>query len=140
MVVLLIVLRHEIRQRYVQLGISCEAWDRERPPDDISIVLVTPEATRSDTFQTFLNRQQLLYRLDRIMIDEYYVVLNNQDEFRPYLQELGELRYACTQIVLLTAILPPSEEGQLWYRIGWPADQVVIYCSRIYRPNMAYRI
>jgi hypothetical protein len=122
------------------LGISCVPYDRQRPPDEASIVLVTPESTRSQGFRTFLNRQRMLQRLERIVIDECHVVLNNQDDFRPQLQMMGELRAAKTQMVMLTATLPPAAEPTLLYRMGWPREQVAIYRARTHRPNVAYRV
>ena len=139
-VVPLIALRQDMVVRCEQLGISCVAYNSQRPPDEASIVLVTPETTRSASFQTFLNRQRLLQRLERIVIDECHVVLNNQDDFRPQLQEMGQLRAAKTQMVMLTATLPPAAEKILFYRMGWPQDQVAIYRARTHRPNVAYRV
>ena len=49
-VVPLIALRQDMVVRCEQLGISCVAFNRQRPPDEASIVLVTPEATRSPAF------------------------------------------------------------------------------------------
>lgn len=59
----------------------------------------------------------MLQRLDRIVIDECHVVLNQQERFRLLLQQLGKLRLAATQMVLLTAILPPTAEQTLFARI-----------------------
>ena len=74
------------------------------------------------------------------MIDECHVVLNNHDDFRPQLQEMGQLRAAKTQMVMLTATLPPAMESTLYYRMGWPQDQVAMYRARTHRPNVAYRV
>src|ERR1700712_1858487 len=43
-VVPLIALRGDLQQRCTKLGISCVEWESRRPPDDASIVLVTPES------------------------------------------------------------------------------------------------
>ena len=74
------------------------------------------------------------------MIDECHTVLNNQEEFRPRLQEMGDLRSAQTQMVMLTATLPPAVEPTLLYRMGWPREQVAIYRARTHRPNVAYQV
>ena len=83
------------------------------PPDGVSIVLVTPESAVSDDFKSFITRLKATRQLDRVVIDECYVILNEQRDFRINLQRLGQLVMAETQIVLLTAILPPSKEGVL---------------------------
>jgi hypothetical protein len=129
-VVPLIALRGDLHQRCTKLGISCVEWESRRPPDEASIVLVTPEWALGEDFTTFLNRQRLLSRLDRIVIDECHVVLNDQTHFRPQLQRLGRLVHAQTQMVLLTATLPPSEEGQLLERMHFPASSVQMFRAR----------
>jgi helicase-like protein len=79
-------------------------------------------------------------RLDRIVIDECHVVLNEQRDFRPMLQQLGRLMTARTQMVLLTATLPPSLEDRLWQRMRWSREQVSVFRGRTSRTNVAYRI
>lgn len=139
-VVPLISLRGDMQARCQQLGISCAVWDRRRPPDGASIVLITPESVENEEFVDFVARQRMLQRLDRIVIDECHVVLNEEAEFRPLLQQLGKLRSAATQMVLLTATLPPTAEDILFKRMGWPRDQVLLYRSRTSRHNVAYRV
>jgi superfamily II DNA helicase RecQ len=99
--------------RCQQLGILCVAWESRRPPDAASIVLVTPESAVSPDFQTFLNRLRWMRRLDCIVIDECHVVLNSQRDFWPQMAQLGKLVQARTQMVWLTATLPPSMEDEL---------------------------
>jgi superfamily II DNA helicase RecQ len=103
-------------------------------------MLITPEGVENEEFVDFVARQRILQRLDRIVIDECHVVLNEEAEFRPLLQQLGKLRSAATQIVLLTATLPPTAEDILFKRMGWPRDQVLLYRSRTSRHNVAYRV
>ena len=74
--------------------------------DRASIVLVTPESAVSETFQTFINWKQWTKELDRIMIDECHIILQEGYEFRKQMAQLGVLVRAETQIVLLTATLP----------------------------------
>ena len=39
----------------------------------------------------FLSRKKAVQQLDRIYINECYIILNNQTDFRRQLQELGRL-------------------------------------------------
>ena len=74
--VLSIVLYQDLRRRYKEIGIDCREWNRRRPPDNARIVLVTPEGARSEEFIRFINRIREQERLDRIVINEYHVILN----------------------------------------------------------------
>ncbi|KAJ5761690.1 hypothetical protein N7533_003729 [Penicillium manginii] len=139
-VVPLIALRGDMEARCQRLGISCAVWDPRRPPDGVSIVLITPESTDSDAFADFVTRQRMLQRLDRIVVDECHMVLSQQERFRPLFQQLGKLRTAATQIVMLTATLPPRSEELLFHRMHWVRDQVVLYRGHTSRPNIAYRV
>ncbi|KAL2843525.1 hypothetical protein BJX68DRAFT_270023 [Aspergillus pseudodeflectus] len=63
-VVPLILLRQDMARRCRQVGVSCVAWDRQRPPDEAAIVLVTPESAVTSDFQSFINRRRnLAYRV-----------------------------------------------------------------------------
>lgn len=138
-VVPLISLRQDIQQRCQQLQISCAAWDSQQQPDSAQIVLVTPEAALSSSFSTFLNRLRAMQQLDRIVIDECHVVLNDQKNFRPKLQRLRELLRLETQMILMTATLPPSLENKLWSRMHFLAEEVKLFRSNTTRTNIAYQ-
>jgi hypothetical protein len=139
-VVPLVALRADMQRRCQQLGILCVAWESRRPPDAASIVLVTPESAVSPDFQTFLNRLRWMRRLDRIVIDECHVVLNSQRDFRPQMAQLGKLVQARTQMVWLTATLPPSMEDELCRWMKHDRTAVTIYRAQTSRPNVAYRV
>lgn len=139
-VVPLISLRGDMMRRCQGLGIACVSWESRRPPDDATIVLVTPESAVTDDFHTFINRLQQTRRLDRIVIDECHVVLHDQRDFRPELRQLGRLNHARTQMVLLTATLPPTLEPSLLQRMEYQTDQVRVLRDRTGRPNVAYRV
>jgi superfamily II DNA helicase RecQ len=47
---------------------------------------------------------------------------------------------ARTQIVYLTATLPPQIEGEFSQRIHYPREQIYIYRGRTSRSNVAYRV
>jgi late competence protein required for DNA uptake (superfamily II DNA/RNA helicase) len=139
-VVPLISLRADLMQRCQQLGIQCVSWESRRPPDEAAIVLVTPESSEDPDFHTFLNRQRWMRRLDRIVVDECHIILNQQKDFRPAMARLGRLVSARTQMVFLTATLPPRMEEIFFQRIRHPAQAVSIYRARTSRGNVAYRV
>ncbi|THV78820.1 hypothetical protein D6D29_07372 [Aureobasidium pullulans] len=112
-VVPFVTLRHDMRARSEKAGVSVGEWDGQRSMDGKSIVFVTPEAAMREGFQTFLHRLRQTERLDRIVIDECHTILGDQGGFREGMTRLGSLVSAHTQMLLLTATLPPSDEPQL---------------------------
>ncbi|OGE47045.1 hypothetical protein PENARI_c072G12060, partial [Penicillium arizonense] len=103
-------------------------------------MLVTPESAITEDFMTFLNRQRLCHRLDRIVIDECHVVLNDQTNFRPAIAQLGRLLMAQAQMIYLTATLPPTAENQLFQRLRTSREKVHLFRARTHRMNVAYRL
>ena len=76
-VVSLVSLRGDIKDRCDELGIECVEWSERRPYEWASVVLVTPKAAIGESFGHFINRQRAMGRLDRIIVDECYVVLDS---------------------------------------------------------------
>ena len=68
-------------------------------------MLVIPESAITENFYIFINRLKQTRRLDQIVINKYYIILNNQQNFRLELRQLRRLNHVRIQIVLLTAIL-----------------------------------
>jgi RecQ family ATP-dependent DNA helicase len=139
-VIPLIALRGDMMRRCKSLGISCAAWEGRRPPDAAAVVLVTPESAVGEEFATFLNRLRATRQLDRIVIDECHIVLNRRYTFRKQMQQLGRLVAAETQVVMLTATLPPCEEDELFQRMHFDREQVKMFRASTTRTNVAYRV
>ncbi|CEL10294.1 hypothetical protein ASPCAL13415 [Aspergillus calidoustus] len=140
MVVPLISLRQDMARRCRQVRVSCVAWDRQRPPDEAAIMLVTPESAVTSNFQTFINQLVIMRRLDHVVVDECHIIMNAQKDFRPQMAKLGWLVRARCPMVYLTATLPPQLEGEFSRRIHYPRDQIYIYRARTSRSNVAYRV
>lgn len=138
-VVPLVSLRGDMMRRCKELGILCAEWESRRPPDAAAIVFVTPESAVGEDFATFLNRLRATRQLDRIVIDECHIVLNRRYTFRKQMQQLGKLAAAETQMVLLTATLPPSEEDELYRRMCFTREQVKMFRQPTTRVNVAYQ-
>ena len=121
----LVSLRHDMRRRCLEVGLSCVEWESARQADEAAIVLVTPESAAEPAFQRFLNRQIIKHLLDRVVIDECYNILNPQRNFRAILRRQGTFGISTrTQLIFLTATLPPEhmplflERIQLYIRSG----------------------
>ena len=80
-VVPLLLLCGDIIQQCQILDISCVLWKNCRLPDKITIILVMPESAVTENFHIFINRLKQTRRLNQIVINEYHVVLNNQQDF-----------------------------------------------------------
>jgi len=139
-VVPLITLRGDMKRRCDEFGIECIEWERTQQPDGAAIILVTPESAVRGPFRTFLNRMRMMRRLDRIIIDECHIILNDGLDFRKYMQQLGQLMTAETQMVLLTATLPPTKEAELRRRMGWGEGKVDVFRAPTVRKNVRYRV
>ena len=139
-VVPLKALRKDMIHRCEQIGIRCAVWDGKGQPDGASIVLVTPEKATSEEFGTFVNRVRQTRRLDRIVVDECHVILNDGWNFRKRLQQMGVLGSAETQMVLLTATLPPTEQGRLFERMYWKPEEVRMIRASTVRQNIQYSV
>jgi superfamily II DNA helicase RecQ len=74
------------------------------------------------------------------VIDECHVVLNSERDFRPQVAQIGKLVRALTQMVRLTATLPPSMENELCLRTKHDRTAVTIYRACISCPNVTYRV
>lgn len=114
--------------------------ESQQPPNAISIILVTPESTVSPDFQIFLNQLRWTQQLDQIIINKYYIVLNSQCNFQPQMAQLGWLVQAHTQIVWLTAILPPSIEDKLYQQMKHNQAIVTIYQAQTSWLNVVYQV
>lgn len=108
--------------------------------DGKSVVFVTPEAAIREGFQTFLHRLRQTERLDRIVIDECHTMLGDQGGFREGMTRLGSLVSAHTQMLLLTATLPPCDEPQLISRMFWQPGEVTMIRASTVRPKIGYSV
>jgi superfamily II DNA helicase RecQ len=66
--------------------------------------------------------------------------LNDQWDFRQELQQLGKLAFAETQMLLLTATLPPTEEQTLFDRMYWQRAEVRLIRVSTVRKNIEYSV
>ena len=83
-IVPLVALRIDLVRRCRHYGIRTEEWHRDtRPPSDIRVLLVTPEAAMGESFTFYLNRLRTTGRLRRIVIDECHLILDANGVFRP---------------------------------------------------------
>lgn len=141
-VVPLVSLRGDMKDRCDKLGIECAEWDSRRPHERAQILLVTPEAAVRDAFGEFLNRQRVMGRLDRIVVDECHVVLDSVNGWRERMLQLRKLIMIETQMVYLTATLRPRDEVEFSRLMGLPEDKEGCHWfrGRTTRANVSYQV
>ena len=140
-VVPLVALRFDMKERCDQLGLVSAEWNSQRPHEWAQVMFVTPEAAVGEAFGQYINRQRAMGRLDRIVIDECHVVLDSLNGFRSRLLALKNLVRAETQMVYLTATLRPREEQQFIEAMGLPPKrQCEWFRGRTTRKNIRYQV
>lgn len=139
-VVPLTSLREDLRDRCTKAGIRCAEWDGKNPPFWASIVLVTIESAVTKAFSRFINQKKMMRQLDRIVIDECHVVLESTDKWRPQMKQLVEMGEKGTQVVYLTATMPPAEEKRFLQVMGIKREEMQIMRDVTTRPNIQYSV
>jgi superfamily II DNA helicase RecQ len=134
-------LRDSLQDRCDTLGIPCAKWDGRRPPYWASIVLVTPESAVTKGFSRFIDEKRMLQQLDRIVIDECHVLLESSATWRPDVLKLTEMTEKSTQVVYLTATLPPTLQAAFLHAAGLdPKTLTICRDERTTRTNIAYQV
>ncbi|KAH5737485.1 hypothetical protein HBI18_067960 [Parastagonospora nodorum] len=140
-VVPLVALRFDMKERCDKLRIVSAEWDGRRPHESAQIMFVTPEAAVGEAFGQYINRQRAMGRLDRIVVDECHVVLDSLGGFRSRMLGLSRLLRAETQMVYLTATLQPREEQVFLDVMGLPPKQELAWFrGQTTRKNIRYRV
>ena len=140
MILPLISLLYDQLSRAKRLNISATIYNPRNPPDSVRLVFTTPETSLTRDFQSYLSRIRTFKQLDRIIIDECHLILNNNSNFRKQLGRLGELIDFKTQLILLTATLPPRYQSDLFNKLYIKESEVKIYRSPSNRVNIRYSV
>jgi len=133
-------LRADLKDRCDRLGIGCAEWNGRRPPYWASIVLVTPESAVTKAFGRFIEEKRTMRQLDRIVLDECHVLAEVTPDWRPEFLKLTEMTEKGTQVVYLTATLPPTREPAFFEAAGLDVRDVAIFRDRTTRINIEYRV
>jgi superfamily II DNA helicase RecQ len=136
-----IMLQEDMADRCRKDGIRCAIWsDGRAPPYDAQIVFVIAESAVSQSFADFVNAKMLNQQLERVIIDECHSVLQSTKKFRPKVLQLRELISRQTQVVCLTATLPPRREPAFMSTMDMEPSEVRMIRESTVRPNIGYSV
>jgi superfamily II DNA helicase RecQ len=128
-------------QRCQRAGIPSAKWDGRRPPYWARLIFVTPEAAVLGTFSRFLDEKRAWRELDRIVIDKCHVLMESSHTWRPDVLKLLTMTEKDTQVVYLTATMPPSREAHFLQLAGLDRRTLTV-CRELStsRPNIGYLV
>lgn len=134
-------LQEDVKGQCEAAGIRCAAWsDGGIGRYSCQIMVVIAEAAVTMAFARFIDVKRASRQLERIVIDECHTVLESTEEWRPEVRRLREMGGKGTQVVLLTATLPPSDESRFFDAIGLERRATTVIRESTRRTNLAYRV
>lgn len=138
-IVPLIAVMDDLRDRCIKAGISCANWDpAEQSRERCDLLFVAVEHAVQPAFLNHLQVMHGLRILKRIVMDEVHVSLTHRD-FRPDMEKLViVMRTVPVQVVLLTATMPPSMQSDLRIALACAVWEVVR--AETTRPEIGYEV
>lgn len=134
-------LQANMKQRCVDAGIKCAVWSETRsPPYDAKIVFAIAESAVSKTFADFINAKVSTRQLERIVVDECHTIMQSTETWRPNVRRLRELAGRSTQVVCLTATLPPVKQAEFMSAMDMHEAEATVLRDRTTRANIAYSV
>ena len=138
-IVPLIAVTDDLRDRCVKAKISCANWDPHSRYDEQCDLLFV--AVEQAVEPAFLNHLQIMHGmgiLKRIVMDEAHVSLTHRN-FRPDMEKLViVMRTVPVPVLLLTATMPPSMELDL--RIALACSVWEVIRAETTRPEIGYEV
>ncbi|KAK6433365.1 hypothetical protein LTR95_010457 [Oleoguttula sp. CCFEE 5521] len=136
-----VMLQEDMAKRCRKDGIRCAIWsDTHAPPFDAQVVFVIAESAVSQSFADYVNAKVLNGQLERVFIDECHSVLQSTPQFRPKVLQLRDLISRQTQVVCLTATLPPRREVTFMSAMDIQPAEARIVRENTVRSNIAYSV
>ena len=124
MMMSLMILRQNMRQKCEKINIVCAKWNFRQSMNHVRMLLVIFEIVHRENFVRFVIRMQIRKRLNRIVIDECHVVLNDDFNFRQCLRQLRKLNRLQMSIFLLIVILSSMKKNRFLRRMWFRFDEI----------------
>jgi hypothetical protein len=136
-------LRALIQQSLLQLqdrGVRAVVWSGDADPAlAAQVVLVTPEAMTSESWNHFVECARQDRKLDRVVLDEAQEVINCRTDFRLQLQNVGShMAKICPRRIFVTGTLPPTCETQFFATVEATPETTFTVRSPCTRPELRY--
>jgi superfamily II DNA helicase RecQ len=125
-IVPLIAVTEDLRDRCVKAKISCANWDpHARYHERCNLLFVAVEHAVQPAFRDHLQMMYGMGIFKRIVMDEVHVSLSHRD-FRPDMEKLVfTLRTVAVQVLLLTATMPPCMQSDLRIALACAVWEVI---------------
>jgi superfamily II DNA helicase RecQ len=104
-------------------------------------VFTTPEGAATKSFGCFLDKKRTLRQLDRIVINKCHTMFESTETWQPDMLRLLEITSKGTQLVYLTATMPPVLQPAFLDLTGLDSKELnVIRDESTTRHNLAYQV
>jgi superfamily II DNA helicase RecQ len=113
----LLAMHNEYRNRAEKHRLSCEAWSNNGNPT-AQVILVAVENCTWEKFKVYVSTLICLGRLARITVDKAHLLLKHAS-FRPCVEMLEYFGRMPISILLMTATCPHHSEKKLFAKLGW---------------------
>jgi hypothetical protein len=102
-------------------------------------VFTTLEGAATKSFSRFLDEKRTLQQLDRIVVNKCYTMFKSTEAWRLDVLRLSEITSKGTQLVYLTAIMPPVLQPAFLDLTGLDSKELDIICNKsTTQHNLAY--
>jgi superfamily II helicase len=102
-------------------------------------MFTTLEGAATKLFSHFLDKKRMLRQLDQIVINKYHTMLESNNQWRLDVLRLSKMTGKGTQLVYLTATLPPMLQLAFLDVAGLNKRELeVIYNKSTMQPNITY--
>jgi superfamily II DNA helicase RecQ len=133
----MVALRGNMLDRCRRVGIQPLIWSIERR-DSASLVIMSAEAVCTESFLEYAHLLVNCQQLDRIVIDECHLTITAND-YRKCMSQVGwYVRQVKTQMVWLTATLPPTMQDDFIEHNKLVHPRIIRESTN--RPNLKYMI
>jgi superfamily II DNA helicase RecQ len=126
-------------RRFKAQGIPFEIFDSHDSPHitgEHNLVLTTIDQARTKLWKKEIGELNEHVRVARIVFDEGHYAITDND-FRPVLDDVHEVRQFAVQMVVLSATIPPKSEETVRHAFGMMKNTLVIR-TPTHRPELEY--